>query len=235
MAQKLGIISFPPRSIIFALIVSAHAQNLQEQILDDRLTVRVPGPMVEMRVGVWNDEESKRLWAYQKDDVTFVVIETRYKPSVKPPKNPPMTEAAGAAELPELQEILRDKGVFIPSGKPISQRNDTELKSDMLTRSAKYQADAARNQVNPQTGVALDANPLMKLMIRSSIVIDSPGIQDTGTYQGISFTGKNGGTIDVSTITILVSGQTEWLLLSTCKTAQSWKLTHSLPLYISFK
>ena len=103
----------------------------------------------------------------------------------------------------------------------------------MLTRSAKYQADAARNQVNPQTGVALDANPLMKLMIASSI--ESTGIQDKGTYQRISFTGKNAGTLEVSTITILVSGQTEWLLLSTCKTPESSQLTHALPLDISFK
>ena len=103
----------------------------------------------------------------------------------------------------------------------------------MLTRSAKYQADAARNQVNPQTGVALDANPLMKLMIASSI--ESTGIQDKGTYQRISFMGKNAGTLEVSTITILVSGQTEWLLLSTCKTPESSQLTHALPLDISFK
>ena len=214
---------------LFAFIVSAHAQTLQDQILDDRLTVRVPGPMVEMAVGVWDDEDSKRLWAYQNDDVTFVVIETCYKPSVKPPKDSPRTATVGAAELPKLQNLLRDNGVYVPSAKPLIQQNDTELKSDMLTRSAKYRADAARNQGTPQTEVA----PFMKLMIGSSI--ESTGIQDKGTYQRISFTGKNAGTLEVSTVTILVSGQTEWMLLSTCKTPESWQLTHALPLDISFK
>jgi hypothetical protein len=86
-----------------------------------------------------------------------------------------------------------------------------------------------------RTDVAFTANPLMKLMIRSSIKVDSPGIQETGTYKGISFTGKNAATLEMATTTAMVSGQTEWLLLSMCKTPESWQLTHALLLNISFR
>ena len=156
-----------------ALIVSAHAQTLQEQILDGRLTVRVPESMVEMGVrpddGPDGFEETKRLWVYQKGEVMFSVAETRYKACVK-------------------------------------------------------------------TSVILSAVSLMKAMVPSSV--DRLDVEDKGTYQMASFIGLYQEPSDygeAGTVTVLVIGQTEWVLLSVCKKADRWKLAHSLPLQISFK